>query len=155
MKKLIALLSIFVLGSCSTEDPIKYFNCVGEANYKFTISIDTSKKEFIWMDADLPVPYVENNNELISGKEFVDWDLVLKLRKEGIKKMYADGETEHDVDSGWWDPFLNPVMTTDDFEEYKIYTFNKITGELIEDFFIINKNTPTSYDCTATEPAIK
>ena len=107
------------------------------------------------MDTELPVPYVENNNELISEKEFLDWDLWLKQARENIKKMYADGETEHDVDSSYWYSWLNKEQATDEFEEYTIYTFNKITGEFIEDYFIINENIPYSSDCTAIEPAIK
>lgn len=155
MKKLIALLSILVLASCSKEDPIKYFKCSGDDKYYFTTTIDTSNKELFWIDNQKRIKYSEKNNELISEKDFMDWEIEIKNRIESINRQYADGDIEYDVNSSIWFEYLNPEVANDDFDEYKIYTFNKISGELTEDYFLKDESISTSYNCEATEPALK
>ena len=107
MNKLIALLSILVLASCSKEDPIKYFKCSGDDIHYFITTIDTSKKEFFWVSDQKRIKYSEKNNELISEKDFIDWEIEIKNRIDGINRDYAEGDRP-DVDSGYWFEYLNP-----------------------------------------------
>ena len=159
MKKLIALLSILVLASCSKEDPIKYFSCTGDDDYEenYTIIIDTSKKEFRWITYGdwVSIPYEENVTQLISKKVFADWEKTIEFQKNNINEMYAKGETEYDADSEFWKALLFAEAYYDDFKEYRIYTFDKITGITTEDYFEENETMSYTHQCEATEPAMK
>ena len=159
MKKLMTLLTILVIASCSKEDPIKYFSCKGDDDSaeKYTIIIDTSKKEFRWIVYGdwVSIPYEENDTQLLSKKVFADWEKTIEFQKNNISEMYAKGDTEYDVDSEFWKTYLFPKAYYDDFEEYRIYTFDKITGKTTEDYFLENKTISYTHQCEATEPLIK
>ena len=163
----LAILMATVLVGCS-EKPKIDLNCylalidseptTYDNNDTFVLTIDTSKKEFlIESSVDHPMSYTEYDNKLVSEKTFFDWEARVKKQKINIAKAYAEGESEHDADSDFWKPYFDSrkEKINNDFDEYYISTFNKITGELIDNDFQIDGRTDYTYACSVIERVMK
>ena len=158
----LAILMATVLVGCS-EKPKINFSCnlvsidaeyttsfSRDDNPPFVYTIDTFKKLFIFEESiEHPISYTEYDDKLVSEKTFQDWEARVKKHKININKAYAEGESEHDTDSDYWKPYFDSrkEKINNDFDEYFIESFNKITGELIVNEFNEDGETIFTYAC--------
>ena len=134
-KLLLTLATLLLISGCSKEPNI-YLNCTTSGgDYAFNLTIDTSKKAFILSGQEDEVSplfsYTEHDNKLISEKIFIDWSAAIRSGR------YEDNNSS----------FLK--MQINDFDEYMIYTFDKINNELRQDEFSKDKQENYIYQCTA------
>ena len=120
-KLLLTLGTVLSISGCSKEPNID-FNCVangGDAN--FLVTIDTSKKEFIFYEGfERLASYTNYGDKLISEKIFVNWEARLEVQKKYDNDL-LEGRFKEKINNG--------------FDEYYVMTFNKINGELVESDF--------------------
>ena len=134
-KLLLTLATLLLISGCSKEPNI-YLNCALGGEDYFELTIDTSKKAFIFSQQDWDVQplflYTEHDNKLISEKIFIDWSAAIRSGR------YEDNNSS----------FLK--MQINDFDEYEMYTFNKINTEVRGDTVYKDKEENYTYQCTAT-----
>tara|TARA_B100000787_G_scaffold166990_1_gene153021 strand:+ start:1335 stop:1778 length:444 start_codon:yes stop_codon:yes gene_type:complete len=138
-KLLLTLGTVLLISGCSKEPNI-YLNCLTEGGYNFQFTIDTSKKEFIFYEGSegLVNSYTDDGDKLISEKVFINWEARFdKQRKE--------------MDVPDWETYFMATKNKLDngFDEYYMYTFNKINGDLVEsDFQKDKEETTNTYSCS-------
>ena len=135
-KLLLTLATLLLISGCSKEPNI-YLNCTTSGgDYAFDLTINTSKKAFILSGQEDEVSplfsYTEHDNKLISEKIFIDWSAAIRSGR------YEDNNSS----------FLK--MQINDFDEYEMYTFNKINTEVRGDTVYKDKEENYTYQCTAT-----
>ena len=139
-KLLLTFATVLLISGCSREPNI-YLNCALGVEDYFELTIDASKKAFIFSRQDWNVQplflYTEHDDKLISEKAFIDWGAVIT------------GGRFEDNDSHYL------KMQINDFDEYAIYTFDKINNELRQDEFFKDKEEKYIYQCTAIEQVMK
>tara|TARA_B110000881_G_C18081277_1_gene273647 strand:- start:27 stop:461 length:435 start_codon:yes stop_codon:yes gene_type:complete len=139
-KLLLTFATVLLISGCSREPNI-YLNCALGVEDYFELTIDASKKAFIFSRQDWNVQplflYTEHDDKLISEKAFIDWGAVITGGR------FEDKDSHH------------LKMQINDFDEYTIYTFDKINNELRQDEFFKDKEEKYIYQCTAIEQVMK
>ena len=100
--------------------------------------ITSHQKEFIFYEGfERLASYTNYGDKLISEKAFIDWGAVITGGR------FEDNDSHH------------LKMQINDFDEYAIYTFDKINNELRQDEFFKDKEEKYIYQCTAIEQVMK